>query len=259
MRDSKKDDDGTARSLFLAALMIGSVMVGGLFYDFESDGVNLAPIIESDIPDSILIGTVDTLEISLVDEDMSALDIEITLDGNILNIQPNITGIIVVDISEILVGTHALKIVVVDSLGQESRLSTSFIIHYPYEDPTVMIVDTNEVNILRGDSATINGTLIHPNLETCDMGWSDGDVNDFTLNLPFSEDGKFSWGPSEIESNVTISIIATCGTWEDSSDIETVLVVVSEPIQGCTDTEANNYDNTATEDDGSCEYDEENL
>jgi len=32
--------------------MIGSVMVGGLFYDFESEGINLAPIIESDIPDS---------------------------------------------------------------------------------------------------------------------------------------------------------------------------------------------------------------
>ena len=257
MRDSKKDNDGTAKSLFLAALMIGSVMVGVLFSDIESERGNLAPIIESDVPDSILIGTVDTLEISLEDEDMSSLDIEITLDGNILNIQPNATGIIIIDITEILVGTHALKMVVVDSLGQESRLSTTFTIHYPYEDPTVMIVDTNEVNIVRGDSATINGTLIHPNLETCDMSWSDGDVNDFTLNLPFSEGGEFSWGPSEIESNVTISIIATCGTWEDSSDIETVLVVVSEPIQGCTDSEANNYNTTATEDDGSCEYDEE--
>ena len=55
MRDSKDDNDGTARSLFLAGLMIGSVLVGGLFYDFESEGINLAPIIESDVPDSILI------------------------------------------------------------------------------------------------------------------------------------------------------------------------------------------------------------
>ena len=42
MRDSKDENDGAARSLFLAALMIGSVMVGGLFYDFESEGINLA-------------------------------------------------------------------------------------------------------------------------------------------------------------------------------------------------------------------------
>ena len=54
----KRDNDGAAKSLFLAALMIGSVMVGSLFYDFESEGGNLAPIIESDIPSSILIGTV---------------------------------------------------------------------------------------------------------------------------------------------------------------------------------------------------------
>ena len=29
-------------------------------------------------------------------------------------------------------------------------------------------------------------TLNHPNLGTCDLGWSDGDVNQFSLNLPFS-------------------------------------------------------------------------
>ena len=57
MRDSKDDNDGAARSLFLAGLMIGSVLVGGLFYDFESEGINLAPIIESDVPDSCLLYT----------------------------------------------------------------------------------------------------------------------------------------------------------------------------------------------------------
>ena len=162
MRNSKEEDDGAAKSLFLAALMIGSVMVGGLFYDFESEGSNLAPIIESDIPNSILIGTVENLEISLVDEDINALDIQVTLDGYTLNIEPNSTGILVVDISEVLVGTHTLKMIVTDSLGQESRLSASFTIHYPYEDPTVMVVDNNEINLVIGENAIINGTLIHP-------------------------------------------------------------------------------------------------
>jgi len=49
MRNDKTENDGAAKSLFLAALMIGSVLVGSLFYDFESEGANLAPIIESDI------------------------------------------------------------------------------------------------------------------------------------------------------------------------------------------------------------------
>ena len=94
MRNSKDDNDGAARSLFLAGLMIGSVLVGGLFYDFESEGINLAPIIESDVPDSILIGSVEFLHISISDEDMSSLDIEATLDGSSLLLAPNNTGII---------------------------------------------------------------------------------------------------------------------------------------------------------------------
>ncbi len=256
MRDDSRDNDGAAKSLFLAALMIGSVLVGSLFYDFESDAVNLAPIIESDIPSNILIGSMDSLEIYLVDEDMKSLNIEITLDGTIVNVLPNATGVISVDISETNVGSHALKMVVIDSLGQESRLSVSFSINYPYEDPTVMIVDTNEITVTRGDSANVSGTLIHPQLDTCDLGWSDGDVNEFSLNLPFDDNGKFTWGPSEIESNVTISIIGTCGTWEDSSDLEMIYINVIDPVQGCTDSEANNYDDMAEEDDGSCTYDE---
>ena len=41
---------------------------------------------------------------------------------------PMLLGLLLVDISEIIVGSHALKMVVVDSLGQESRLSA--IIHH---------------------------------------------------------------------------------------------------------------------------------
>ena len=257
MRNSKDDNDGAARSLFLAGLMIGSVLVGGLFYDFESEGINLAPIIESDVPDSILIGSVDILYVSVNDEDMSSLEIEATLDGSPLLLAPNNTGIIAVDISEVDVGSHNLKMIITDSLGQESRLSATFTIHYPYEDPTVMIVDNNDIQLPTGDSVTINGTLIHPDLGTCDLGWSDGDVNVFSLNLPFTDSGKFTWGPSEIESNMTISILATCGTWEDSFDLEIININITESVMGCTDSEANNYDNEATEDDGSCDYDEE--
>jgi len=259
MRNSKDDNDGAARSLFLAGLMIGSVLVGGLFYDFESEGINLAPIIESDVPDSILIGSVDILYVSVNDEDMSSLEIEATLDGLPLILAPNVTGIIAVDISEVDVGSHNLKMIITDSLGQESRLSATFTIHYPYEDPTIIIVDYNEISVIQGDAVSINGTLIHPNLETCDLVWSDSDVNDFSLNLPFSENGDFSWGPSEIGSNMSISIFGVCGSWENSSDLETIMINVNQPARGCTDSEANNYDSNATEDDGNCEYDEEEV
>ena len=44
----------------------------------------------------------------------------------------------------------------------------------------------------------------------------------------------------------------------DSSELEVLNITVTEPepIEGCTDPEANNYDEDAEEDDGSCEYDE---
>ena len=245
-----------ARSIFLAALMIGSVILGALVYDLDGSKENLAPVIDGNIPNQILIGSTDSIELSISDEDMPSLSITITMDGQSLEVLPDENGTLIFYISELSIGEHSLKIIALDSIGQESRWTSVFTIHYPAENPTVMIVDNNEITLVRGDSATINGRLIHPNLDTCELGWSDSDVNEFSLNLPFSDSGKFLWGPAEIESNVTISILATCGTWEDSSALEMVYLNVTEPVRGCTDSEANNFNITATEDDGSCEYDE---
>ena len=59
------EDNGAARSLFLAALMITSVMTGILFFGIEDEGVNRAPTIDSNVPDSMIMGELGTINITV--------------------------------------------------------------------------------------------------------------------------------------------------------------------------------------------------
>ncbi len=257
------DDDGVARSLFLAGLMIVSVMVGVLFFDVQKEGENLAPVIEGDIPTNILIGSIDSLSLSITDEEMIELTLSVSLDGIEIQHQMDTDGNIIIDISQLGIGSHAVKIVATDSIGQESRWSATFMIEYPDEGYTVIVVSSNEITVERGNSTTASGVLVHQSMDTCNLEWSDGDIAEFSLNLPYDEDGRFNLGFSNIQENLTITVRGTCGTWVDSRETEVFNITVTEPAaepeptRGCTDPEASNYDEDAEEDDGSCEYDEE--
>ena len=258
-------DDGVARSLFLAGLMIVSVMVGILFFDIQKEGENLAPVIEGDVPSNILYGSIDSLSLSITDEEMGGLTVTATLDENPIQDLMDADGNLVIDISELEVGSHVIKVQATDSLGQESKWTAVFIIEYPYEGFTVIVVSSNEIFVERGNGTTVSGVLVHQSMETCELEWSDGDVDKISLNLPYDEDGRFDLGFSDIQENLTISVRGTCGTWVDSSETEVFNITVTEPaeepepepVRGCTDPEANNYDESAEEDDGSCTYDEE--
>ena len=257
------DDDGVARSLFLAGLMIVSVMVGVLFFDVQKEGENLAPVIEGDIPTNILIGSIDSLSLSITDEEMIELTLSVSLDGFEIQHQMDTVGNLIIDISQLGIGSHAVKIVATDSIGQESRWSATFMIEYPDEGYTVIVVSSNEITVERGNSTTASGVLVHQSMDTCNLEWSDGDIAEFGLNLPYDEDGRFNLGFSNIQENLTITVRGTCGTWVDSRETEVFNITVTEPAaepeptRGCTDPEASNYDEDAEEDDGSCEYDEE--
>ncbi len=257
------NDDGVPRSLFLAGLMVTSVMVGVLFFDIQKEGGNLAPVIEGDIPTNILIGSIDSLSLSITDEEMIELTLSVSLDGIEIQHQMDADGNLIIDISQLGVGSHAVKIVATDSIGQESKWSATFMIEYPDEGYTVIVVNSNEITVERGNSTTASGVLVHQSMDTCNLEWSDGNIDEFSLNLPYDEDGRFNLGFSNIQENLTITVRGTCGTWIDSSETEVFNITVTEPAaepeptRGCTDPEANNYDEAAEEDDGSCEYDEE--
>jgi len=222
------DDDGVGRSLFLAGLMLVSVMVGILFFDIQQEGENLAPEIEGDIPSTIIFGSVDSLHLSITDEEMPGLTVTVTLNGDDIQNLIDADGNLIIDISELEVGSYSLKVDAVDSLGQESKWTAGFTIEYPDEGYTVIVVGTNEIFVERGNGTTLAGVLVHQNMDTCELDWSDGDIEEFSLNLPFDDDGRFELSFSEVQENMTISIRGTCGTWVDSIEIETLNIIVTE-------------------------------
>jgi len=222
-------DDGVARSLFLAGLMIVSVLVGVLFFDIQQEGENLAPVIEGDIPPNILIGSIDSVSLKIYDEEMAGLTLVVSLDGIGITDEPDSDGNLVIDISQLGVGSHSIKVVATDSLGQESKWTASFMIEYPDEGYTVIVVSTNEVFVQQGNSTSVSGVLVHQSMNTCELEWSDGNISEFSLNLPFDDEGRFELGFSNVQENLTISILGTCGTWVDSSELEVFNITVMEP------------------------------
>ena len=222
------DDDGVGRSLFLAGLMLVSVMVGVLYFDIEQEGINLAPQIEGDIPLTITYGSLDSLYLSITDEEMAGLNVTVTLDGIEIQDLMDSEGNLVIDISGLDVGSPALKVVAIDGLGQESRWTAGFVLEYPDEGYTVIVVSTNNITVERGDGTTLPGVLVHQSMNTCDLDWSDGDIEQFSLSLPFDEEGRFELSFSDIQENMTITIRGTCGTWVDSVETEILTITVIE-------------------------------
>ena len=162
-------DEGVARSLFLAGLMLVSVLVGVLFFDIQQEGENLAPVIEGDIPPNILVDSIDTVSLKIYDEEMAGLTLIVSLDGIGITDEPDSDGNLVIDISQLGIGGHSLKVIATDSLGQESTWTSTFMIEYPDEGYTVIVVSTNELVVERGNSTALSGVLVHQSMDTCEL------------------------------------------------------------------------------------------
>ena len=252
------EDNGMARSIFLSALMVTSVMTGLLFFDIEDEGVNGSPTIESDVPDTMLIGEIETVNITISDEEMGGLSVLITLNGEQVMEPLDDMGVVTLDISSLGVGSHALQVVATDSLGQDSTLAKVFSINYPDESEAIISLSVNELTITKGGTAPISGQVLHDSVDTCSLRWSTADVSESGLGLPIGEDGSFDLELSNIQENTTLSLLTVCGVWTESSFLATTIITIIEPVEeGCTDPSASNYDEGAEEDDGSCEYDSE--
>ena len=250
------EDNGMARSIFLSALMITSVMTGLLFFGIEDEGVNGSPTIDSDVPDTMLVGEIETVNITISDEEMGGLSVLITLNGEQVMEPLDDNGVVTLDVSSLGVGSHALQVVATDSLGQDSTWTKVFSINYPDESGTIISLSVSDFTITKGGTAPISGQVLHDSVDTCSLRWSTADASESGLGLPIGEDGSFDLELSNIQDNTTLSLWSVCGVWTESSFLATTTITVIEAIEeGCTDPSASNYDEAAEEDDGSCEYD----
>ena len=205
-------DKEQVRSLTLAFLMIGSVMLGLFFLGVETDVSDQPPTIEGEKPVIFQFGEVTSITISVNDESIEELELEVTLnEERISDTYVDDNGQYLVDISELSTGEYTLSVVAKDYLNQETTWETEFTISYPDEGLTEIILDDFETDIEHGEDAILTGNLTHSSIESCDFVWSDSDIEQEQLNVPIDENGLFSMDFSDLTENLTVTMEASCG------------------------------------------------
>ncbi len=215
------------RSLTLAFLMIGSVMLGLFFLGVETDVSNKPPTITGEEPGDFLVGEVTSITVSVNDESLDDIYLEVSLNNAKLpDTYLDENGQYAVDITGLNVGTHSLSILARDYLYQETKWETEFTISYPEEGVTEIILDNFATTIDYGNDAILTGNLSHTSIETCEFVWSDSDIEQEQLNVPMDDDGLFSMVFSELNENLTITMEASCGENIFSTDKVTINYIV---------------------------------
>ena len=235
-------DKEQVRSLTLAFLMIGSVMLGLFFLGVETDVSDKPPTIAGEEPGSFLIGEVTSITISVNDESIEELELEVSLnEERISDTYVDGNGEYLADISELSTGEYTLFVVARDYLNQETTWETEFTISYPDEGVTEIILDDFETTIEHGSDAILTGNLTHSSIESCDFVWSDSDIEQEQLNVPMDDDGLFSMVFSELNENLTITMEANCGEYIFSTDKVIINYIVEK--QQIDDENSTNEDN----------------
>tara|TARA_B100001540_G_scaffold21427_1_gene17655 strand:- start:465 stop:1184 length:720 start_codon:yes stop_codon:yes gene_type:complete len=235
-------DKEQVRSLTLAFLMIGSVMLGLFFLGVETDVSDQPPTITGEEPGDFLVGEVTSITVSVNDESLDDISLEVSLNNAKLpDTYLDENGQYVVDITGLNTGTHSLSILARDYLNQETNWETEFTISYPEEGVTEIILDNFATTIEHGSDAILSGNLSHTSIETCEFVWSDSDIEQEQLNVPMDNDGLFSMVFSELNENLTISMEANCGENIFSTDKVTINYIVEK--QQNDDENSTNEDN----------------
>ena len=220
-------DKEQVRSLTLAFLMIGSVMLGLFFIGVETDVSDRPPTITAEEPGDFLVGEVTSVTVTVTDESVDEIYLEVSLNNAKLpDTYLDENGQYVVDITGLNPGTHSLSILARDYLNQETNWETQFTISYPDEGVTEIILDNFATTINHGSDAILSGNLSHTSIETCEFVWSDSDIDDSSLNVGINGNGHFTMDFPELEENLTITMEAKCGVNITTTDRVTIHYIV---------------------------------
>ena len=158
-------DKEQLRSLTLAFLMIGSVMLGLFFIGVETDVSDRPPAITGENPGDFLVGEVTSVTVTVTDESVDEIYLEVSLNNAKLpDTYLDKNGQYVVDITGLNPGTHSLSILARDYLNQEANWETQFTISYPDEGDSEIILDDFATTIAHGSDAILSGNLSHTSI-----------------------------------------------------------------------------------------------
>ena len=241
-----------AQSLTLAGIMFLSVLTGMLMLDLDNMEVsqpNLAPAVTGDSGSELEFGTEPAVMLLVSDEDLNSITMTVLIDGvqyNNFSISEN--GEVWIGIPTDEVGVVLVEATVFDDEGLSDTWSGTFTVRA--RDMELLVSDPLPAN--KGSKLIFGGTLLHHDLSDCKVSWRQADGSGGALPVQLQEDGRFSEEIEGVVGTVTITVFAECGAQSTSTDFQATWLEGS--ASGCTDTGAINYEENATQDDGTCQY-----
>ena len=245
-----------ARSLMLAGIMFLSVLTGMLMLDLSTDqeGVgNELPIVSGSSGSEFSQGGIGFILLSVSDEDLASVEVDVRIDGSPAEgFVLDEYGILQGNLPTTDPGVKLVEVEVTDKEGESGMWSGTFtVLPAPVSGPEIMV--GGPLAAEEGSSVMLAGTVEYHNPSACSMTWQEVEGSSGSLPVTIMEDGRFHEDIEGDVGTVTIRLSVSCDDFSQTTDVEATWLESSE-VMGCTDEEADNFDSSATEDDGSCVY-----
>ncbi|MAE36337.1 MAG: hypothetical protein CL968_01160 [Euryarchaeota archaeon] len=244
-----------AQSLMLAGIMFLSVLTGMLMLDLSTNQErvdNEAPVVSGSSGSEFSQGDIGFILLSVSDEDLMSVEVDVRIDGYPAEgFVLDEYGILQGNLPTTDPGVKLVEVKVTDKEGESGTWSGNFTVLPAPVGPEILVADPPAAE--EGQSVTLSGTVVYENLSACSMTWQEVGGSSGSLPVNVAEDGRFHEDIEGDVGTVTIRLSIDCGGFSQIEDVEATWLESSE-VRGCTDEEADNYDSSATEDDGSCTY-----